>query len=57
LVSPSIVVTSFFLTIVNISWFWGWAYHLMIHRLFYHFVFEILWHLGSLALELHKVIY
>jgi hypothetical protein len=34
LVSPSIVRTSFFNTIVDILWFWGWVYHSMIHKLF-----------------------
>jgi hypothetical protein len=38
LVSLSIAGTFFFSTIVAISRFWGWAYHLTIHMLFYHFV-------------------
>jgi hypothetical protein len=38
LVSPSIVGTYFFLTIINILWFWVQAYHSTIHKLFNHFV-------------------
>jgi hypothetical protein len=40
LVSRSIVGTSFFSTIVDISWSWGMAYHILLYR----FVLEILWH-------------
>ncbi len=46
LVSPSIVGTSIFSIIVNISRFPIQAYHSTTHMLFYHFVPKILWHLG-----------